>query len=102
MRPDVTSHEVRVTGKGFAYAVFTVEQDGIAKFMSAIGMRGESSGYLIKHGIRGEGAKEFKMAFAALMDAGENSIDDAQACFLIDSSARNAIAWTDSAIVICG
>jgi len=87
---------------GFAYAVFTVEQEGIAKFMSAIGMRGEISGYLIKHGIPGEGAQQFKMAFTGLMDAGENGIDNAQACFFTDSSARNAIAWMDAAIVIRG
>jgi len=102
MQPDLASYEVCVIGKGFAYAVFTVEQEGIAEFMSAIGMRGEISGCLIKHCIPGEGAKQFKMAFTGLMDAGENSIDNAQACFLIDSSARNAIAWMDTAIVIRG
>jgi hypothetical protein len=54
-----------------------LEQHGIAEFMSAIAVLNEGFGDLIQHRIIGKGPKELKVAFATLVDAGEDRIDNA-------------------------
>jgi hypothetical protein len=45
--------------------------------MSAIAVLNEGFGDLIQHRIIGKGPKELKVAFATLVDAGEDRIDNA-------------------------
>lgn len=51
-------------------------------------MRDRGCGDPVERRIVGEGAKQLEMAFAGLVDAGEDGVDDAQWRSMLDASMR--------------
>ena len=71
-------------GRGLAF-----EQHGIAELVRAIAARGYRRRDALEHGVVGKGAQQLEMAFAGLVDAGQDRIDDVQsACHARCGHAR--------------
>lgn len=80
----------------------TIEQHGIAEFMRTVAACSESCGGAGEEAVVGKGAQQLEMAFAGLVDASEDRIDDAERSAPCDTPCRNAISGTHAAIGIGG
>ena len=82
--------------------LLAVKQHGIAEFMGAVTGCGQCFRGPGEQGIVGEGAQELEMAFARLMDAGKDRIDDTKRRPPRNTPRRSTISGAKAAVGIGG
>ena len=67
--------------------------------MRAVAALGERRRDAVERGVVGEGAQQLEMAFARLVHAGEDRVDDAQRRVVLDAPVRDAVAGAHALVI---
>src|SRR5690242_12363051 len=79
-----------------------LDQHGITKLVSAVVVLHKCRIGLIQHSIAREGSQKLEVAFAGLVHAGEDRVDDPERGFTNDASSRNAVSGAHGAVRVSG